>query len=461
MIEPIKEDLIKELFKQGMSKRAIAKHLKISRTTINKVISNPETRPSPNKSSKYDPYIDQVREYFNECKGNVVRVQEKLFSQNNISIPYQSLTWLIRKYQLRSPVTKRAGRYHFEPGEEMQHDTSPHKITIGNKQVTAQCASLVLAYSRKIFIQYYPRFTRFECKVFLAEALQYMQGSCKRCVIDNTSVIVGRGSGPDAVMAPEMEMFARIYGAHFMAHRIMHADRKARVERPFYYAETNFLVGRTFSGWHDLNQQARDWCDQVANRKTKRILGMSPDEAWVMEKHSLLSLPRVPPPVYVSFQRTVDVEGYVHLDTIRYSVPDTLIGENVEVLKHWGRVEVYHGRILVAKHKRVLQGRHKRVTEPKHHRPLTRTNAHQGPSAEEVCLTGRNKTLDCYVAELKKRSRGRGVVRLRQLLELKRTYPSEPFMAAIDNALCYGLFDLARLERIILKNTGGDFFEIK
>ena len=283
---------------------------------MNKVFSNPETRPSPNKSSKYDQYIDQVREYFTECKGNVVRVQEKLLSEDAINIPYQSLTWLIRKYKLRSPVTKRAGRYHFEPGEEMQHDTSPHKVTLGKKQVTAQCASLVLAYSRKIFIQYYPRFTRFECKVFLAEALQYMQGSCKRCVIDNTSVIVGRGSGSDAVMAPEMEMFARIYGAHFMAHRIRHADRKARVERPFYYAETNFLVGRTFSDWHDLNQQARDWCDQVANHKPKRVLGMSPDEAWIMEKHALLSLPKVPPPVYVSFQRTVDVEGYVHLGLV-------------------------------------------------------------------------------------------------------------------------------------------------
>jgi len=53
------------------------------------------------------------------------------------------------------------------------------------------------------------------------------------------------------------------------------------------------------------------------------------------------------------------------------------------------------------------------------------------------------------------------VVKLRQLLELKRTYPAEPFMTAIENALYYGLFDLARLERMILKNTGGDFFEIK
>ena len=55
-----------------------------------------------------------------------------------------------------------------------------------------------------------------------------------------------------------------------------------------------------------------------------------------------------------------------------------------------------------------------------------------------------------YVAELKKRSHGRGVVKLRRLLHLKRTYPGEPFLKAIKQALKYGLFDLSRLENIVL-----------
>jgi hypothetical protein len=54
----------------------------------------------------------------------------------------------------------------------MQHDTSPHRVlfaTAGTpgKIVTVQCAGLVLAYSRRLFMQYYPRFTRFEAKAFL------------------------------------------------------------------------------------------------------------------------------------------------------------------------------------------------------------------------------------------------------------------------------------------------------
>ena len=461
MIEPITEELIRELARQGVSLRETAKKLNISRNTVRKVLESETTRPAPNRESIYATHLPLIRNLFQECRGNVVRVQEELAARHEIEIPYQSLTWLIRKHQIRIPAPKRAGRYHFEPGEETQHDTSPHRLKLGNRLITAQCAALTLAYSRKLFIQYYPCFTRLECKVFLVEALGYMKGSCPRCVIDNTSVIVSQGAGPSAVMAPEMEMFGRFYGMEFMAHRIGHADRKARVERPFDYVEKNFLAGRTFTDWHNLNRQAKDWCDQVANRKVKKSLGMSPDEAWVMEKASLQLLPKVTPPVYDAKQRTVDVQGYIHLDTNRYSVPDTLIGKDVEVLKYWDQVAVYQGRDLVAQHDRVLQDRDKRITAPGHHRPLNRKKAFQGASIEEKTLIGNNNTLDHYVAELKKRSRGRGVVKLRRLLELKRNYPHEPFMDAVSQALRYGLYDLSRLEKMILNNTSGDFFDLK
>ena len=427
---------------------------------MDKVLETPAARPPINKESGYDRHIEQVRELFAECKGNIVRVQEELAARHKVNIPYQSLTWLTRKYQLRIPASKRSGRYHFEPGEEMQHDTSPHRLKLGDRLFTAQCAALSLAYSRKLFIQYYPRFTRFECKTFLTCALAYMQGACGRCVIDNTSVIVSHGAGPDACFAPEMEAFARIYGVKFMAHRVNDPNRKARIERPFDYVERNFLAGRTFTDWHDLNRQARLWCDQVANPKPKRSLGMSPVEAWVMEKPALQPLPKVLPPVYLSEQRTVDIEGYVHLDTNRYSVPDTLIGKNVEVLKYWERVVVYHGRTIVAEHDRELLERDKRITKPGHHQPLNRKKAHQGISIEEQTLTGQNESLDRYVGEIKKQARGRGIVKLRRLLDLKRTYPAAPFLKAVSEALRYGLYDLARLEKMILKNTGGDFFDL-
>ncbi len=133
-----------------------------------------------------------IKAAFVRCEGNVVRVKEVLEADHEITIPYSTLTRWVREADLRAPK-QRAGRYYFEMGEEMQFDTSPHRLKLGDKQIKAQCASLVLAYSRRIFIQYYPCFTRFEAKAFLREALCFMDGSAGRCMVDNTNVVVVSG----------------------------------------------------------------------------------------------------------------------------------------------------------------------------------------------------------------------------------------------------------------------------
>jgi hypothetical protein len=200
--------------------------------------------------------------------------------------------------------------------------------------VSAQCASRVLASSRLLFVQYSPRFTRFEAKAFLTAALQFFDGAARRCVIDNTSVILAGGAGATARIAPEMAAFAAVFGFAFMAHAVGHSARKGRIERPFAYVENNFLTGRTFADWSDLNAQARTWCQGVANAKLKRVLGMSPQAACVMEKPHLLPLPVTLPPVTEIHHRVVDSSGFGHLDTNRYSVPERWVGKPVAVHKH-------------------------------------------------------------------------------------------------------------------------------
>lgn len=268
------------------------------------------------------------------------------------------------------------------------------------------------------------------------------------------------GSGPDAQIASERVAFGKVFGLTFRPHAVGHADRKARVERPFAYVEGNFLAGRTFQDWPDLNAQARAWCQQVANAKPKRALGMSPEVAYVMEKPALIPMPPYIPPVYQSSFRVVDVEAYVTLDTHRYSVPERLIAQTVEVLKYPDRVRVVYQHHQVADHPRLIGRRDGKITAPGHHQPLAKQRAYRGPAAEEQHLMGHTERLDRYVGELKQRAAGRGVARLRRLLNLKRTYPTDAFDAAIEQALHYGLYDLGRLEGLILERVAGDFFQL-
>ncbi len=415
----------------------------------------------PQRPSPYEELSPIIHEVFKRSGGNAVRIQEILQSEYGRSVPYSTLTRIVRGLDLREDrKERRSGTYEFGPGQEMQHDTSAHQLLIGDKKVKAQCAGLVLGYSRKLFIQYYPCFTRFEARVFLDRAFRFMEGTCQRCIIDNTSIIVAHGSGPEAEIAPEIERFGQIFSVKFIPHAIGDADRKAKMERNFAYAEQNFLAGRAFTDWHDLNEQAKRWSKEVANQKVKRSLGMSPEAAYLMEKPHLTPLPPYIPPVYQTFYRTVNVEGYVQIDTNRYSVPQRLIGKQVEVHKSWDRIEVFFKNQKVADHPRLLDKRETRITTNGHHPPFNRQKAHEGPCVEEKTLVGQSEGLDHYVEELKKHSSGRGVRSLRKLLDLKRTYPPEAFEKAILEALRYGLYDLSRLEQMILSQIQGDFFNI-
>jgi len=451
-------EAIRVLQQQGRAIREISRALKVSRNTVRRVLRKSAPKPPP--APPQDPVLmELLPAIYRRCKGNGVRIREVLKDEYAIEIAYSTLTSLLREQQLRESK-RRSGIYTFEPGEEMQHDTSPHRVELGGKRLTAQCASLILAYSRLLFIQYYPAFTRFEAKAFLTEALRFFDGACPRCIIDNTHVVLASGSGPDAIIAPEMVAFGELFGMTFVAHAIKHSDRKGRVERPFSYVENNFLAGRTFQDWADLNDQARGWCEKTANAKLKRKLGMTPQAAYVMEKPYLLSLPLHIPAVTQIHYRIVDTQGYVHLDTNRYSVPERLLGKKVTVHKRPQQVLIFSGQQVVAEHPRLIGQRDTDQLIKSHHPSLQRGKTPSGPSPQEQALTGRDPSLDQYVVALKKRAPGRGVSRLRRLLELQRSYPAGPFLAAVKQALQYGMFDLARLERLILERVAGDFFNL-
>ena len=191
---------ILELHRRGVGVRAIATAMGIGRGTVRKVIRSGSTEvPRLERTERPVPHRERILELYGTCDGNLVRVHEELAAAGT-TVSYPALTAFCRRTGIGQPEKIPAGRYDFEPGQEMQHDTSPHEIVLGGKTRKVQTASLVLCYSRMLFFQFYPRFTRFECKVFLAEALSYLGGACCR-VHDRQHAPGGArrdGSGDDA-----------------------------------------------------------------------------------------------------------------------------------------------------------------------------------------------------------------------------------------------------------------------
>lgn len=458
MLDQTTRSAILRLREEGHGTRVIARALGVSRGAVRQVLEDGAAEvPRLERPEKAEPYREQILELYSSCKGNLVRVHEELVATVGAELSYQALTAFCRRHGIGYEAPLPAGRYEFEPAEEMQHDTSPHVADIRGRRMSVQTAVLALCFSRMLFMQMYPRFTRFECKIFLTEALRYFGGACDWCMIDNTHVVVLSGTGRDMVPVPEMQAFSERFGFQFRAHAVGDANRSARAERPFDYIDNNFLAGRRFADWQALNTEARTWCDRV-NSTPKRHLHASPRELFAIERTRLKPLPVFIPEVYVLHDRIVDTEGYVNVRRNRYSVPFDLMGRRVEVRETSETIEVFDGPRLVAQHRRVIEPLDVRVTVPAHRPPRnTGLTAQRAVSLEEQRLGERMLEALPYVALLKKR--GRGSTRdLRWMLRMVNEYPREAMLGALRDAMQYGMTDLDRLERMVLRRIARDFF---
>ena len=125
MLSQAQRTAILELSAKGVSRREISHVLQVSRQTVRTVLrSNSTNVPEIQRAEKAEPYREQILELLVSCKGNLVRVHEDLVAGGAV-LSYQALTGFCRRQGIGQTPIKAAGQYHFEPGVEMQHATSP------------------------------------------------------------------------------------------------------------------------------------------------------------------------------------------------------------------------------------------------------------------------------------------------------------------------------------------------
>ncbi len=462
MLDADRRCAILTLAGKGHGVRTIARAVGVSRNTVRRALGNGSAAVKEvARSEQLAPVLETIRDLYGHCRGNRVRVWEELATLGT-TIPYTTLTGFMRRHGIGVAQKERAGSYSFEPGEEMQHDISPHDVEVGGKKRRLQCAGLILCHSRMLFARCYPTFNRFFAKIFLTEALLFLGGAARRCVIDNTSIVIAHGSGRKAVIAPEMEAFCERFGFMFVAHAVGDANRKGRIERPFAFIEKNFYPGRTFTDLSDLNRQMAAWCEKVNAKGRRHLGGSAPVTLFQSERSHLLPLPLYVPEVYALHPRVVDLEGMVNLHNNRYSAPEDLIGRRVEVKETKDKVTVIAGHTVAACHDRMEDGAGGRSVLPEHrHKGRPRRKGESlPPLPEEKILLSQGEELAGLAALIRQRC-GRSAIRaLRHLHRMYLDYPGDALKKAAAAALLHGLFDTIRIERMVLRTIAGEFFQL-
>lgn len=369
--------------------------------------------------------------------------------ESGLTISYPTLTRRAREMGLGGGTRERCERREDEPGREMQHDTSPYRVLFGGCTRNVTASLLYLRYSKRRYLRFYIGFTRFDMKCFFHEALMHWGFSAPACIIDNTNLARLSGVGKHARMAPEMEEFSRRYGFSFVCHELGHANRKAGEERSFWTVETNFLVGRTFTGLEDLNRQAFEWATVRMEQREQTKRRLMPAVVFQEEKARLVPVPSGLPAPYLTHQRLIDQYGYVAFASNYYWMPGDRRGD-ATILQYADSIALVEGREERCRYALPAEGTRGQFFKPEGsagpaHAPRNRKRP---AGEEEKRLRAMGPEVGAYLDGVLAAG---GIARhefMRKLFGLSRRMRAELFVRSVKRAHQYGVKGVDGIERI-------------
>jgi len=270
------------MFYSRASQRRIAKKLGVGRQTVANVIAKHEQARTgtPGKKRKrrkslFDPFQDNFAQLLERYPDiTAVRMLEELRR-----LGFQGAYSIVRDHlrRLRRHPRKLVRRFETGPGVQAQMDYSPYDIDFtaeGKRRVHA--FSYILGYSRRQyvhFVEHQDFTTTIRQHVF---AFTHLGGVAAECLYDNMKVVVTGHDGEQPIYNTRFLAFATYYGFRPVACRPRRPETKGKIERPFWYLETNLLNGRTFSSLQQLNETTAWWLAHVADVRLHKTTQRTP-----------------------------------------------------------------------------------------------------------------------------------------------------------------------------------------
>ena len=352
------------LHKQGHSIRAIAQLSGHARNTVRKILrqSRPKAFQKPLRSSHLDPFKGYLTERFGACRLSGVRLLEEIRPMGYTGSIVTLRRFLSRLKPQKAALEKLTVRFETPPGQQAQADwgyCGRHPDGSGTA-VPVYVFVMVLGFSRMLFVAFTRSMNLASLIDCHQQAFEFFGGWPQSTLYDNMKQVK---LSPDQ-WHPLFVDFASHYGFVPKTHRIRRPRTKGKVERMVYYVKDNFLNGRSFVDFADLNAQARHWLSHTANVRLHATTGQRPTELWPQE--NLIPLASVSPyRLSQPVSRKVSNESFVRFGGSRYSVPPEQAGQTLWVEQHEAKILIRCQDLIVAQH--AAAGKHgSSVADPAH-----------------------------------------------------------------------------------------------
>ncbi len=440
---------IHRLKHMGYSQRRIVQQLRVSRKSVRKYLQNPEqisAKKSP-RPSKLDPYkdlIDQFLQQDPQVHATVIlqRIQEAGFD-GQISI----LRDYLSEKRGRSKNPKAFVRFESEPGCQCQIDWGHFgSIQYGNTKRKLYCMAVIESHSRLLYLEFTHSQRQETLHRCLVNAFRFFGGTPKELVTDNMVTAVIERDGPLIRFNESFLEFLRPFAIVPYACNVRSPHEKGKVEKgAIHYIRYNFFPLRSFDDLEDLQRQADQWRDHIANIRIHSTTGERPIARF--KSQAMRPLPPFLPDCRDTASAKVYSDFSVRFDANNYTAPPWAIGRQVIVKANTKTLTVYLKNKVIATHARCYK-RKERIELPEHQEAARKQQRRLWQSQYVRAFISLGEEAKIYLERL---AASNQTIKssLKKLLTLKEDYGAYALVEAIKKATMHNAYGAHYIENIL------------
>jgi transposase len=421
------------------SMRKIARHLHLGRRTIARYLATPARTAAPRQRvSKLDSFKLTIAELLEQDPNASAVVIAQRLRPLGFSGGLSILKDYLHSVRANARIQRAYVRMEPAAGERFEIDWGHFGALLYQnhpRKLYAFC--LVECHSRKLYVEFthsqsFETFVR--CHL---HAFQTMGGVAHELWYDNLATAVAEHDGNLVRFHPRFLAFAREYNFLPRACHLRAAWEKGKIERSVGYLRQNFWPLRTFTDLADVNRQARQWLEQVANRRRHRETGQMPQERFQPE--ALRALPAIAPDYRDTTEALVHKDLRLSFDGNRYCVPPRYVGRRLTLKADASSVTIYDQHEEIVSYARSWQRGQTFGAERFQKELFARLAAAQRSAAQQRLITWLGPASESYLRRLADTDRSLAR-QVRELLALIRDYGPEAVAAALRQAHAAGAF---------------------
>jgi len=461
MEDEILKNNVVSLHGRGWSMRRLSREFGISRGRVRRILEqnnlgrekgHENLKPRAKRVSKLDKWkgcIDELLKTYRSPAITNQRVFELLTEKG-----YEGKITILRDY-----LVKVRGKKSQEPivcvetppGLRASHDWSEYTIDFtreGREKVTF--LSLILNYSRRQYVEVVEDKSQATLLHGLINGFIYFDGVPKEIKSDNQKACVDRWESGQPIFNRNFLSFATHYRFRPLAIHPGKPRENLKVERPFYYLETNFLNGRLFHDKADLKAELQRWLTGHNDQRIHRTTGRKPIELYQEEVAFLQPLPARQYDTSIIAYRVVNNESAIQWEDYYYMVPARYMYETCPVRVKADEIIIYSPDCRQIVSYRLAEKDRKDRYIGREGRKV-KCSLDAGEVA--VRLNAFGPFMQEYTLELKNHKPGTYLHHWRHLLSLKVNYGSDDINIAVRRALKYHVYDSQAIETFLKMNA--------